>query len=239
MSPVSNNESNIHVLHHPHQKSYTLTRLPCWLYSWKSCMKPAVLQPSPHRHATDCTNQKCCVSRAVVVVDFSLLARILGECGWVFPDKLHVSSFPDTVIGSHTMPGQPHSQPTPTSLGQGSTCVCRCNLPPALLAEWLASFTCHCGDMGIEWTPIKSQHSKLTQEENILPPLLPGFELTAFQSWVRCSTNELSRTVTLQGFEDGHWIKKKEKKKKTKEFQSLIDSYCHRSDRMVSLFSYC
>ena len=35
-------------------------------------------------------------------------------------------------IGSHTMPGQRRSQPTPISLG---ICVFRCNLPPALLAE--------------------------------------------------------------------------------------------------------
>ena len=29
------------------------------------------------------------------------------------------------------------------------TCL-RCNLPPALLAEWLGSFTCYCGNMGVE-----------------------------------------------------------------------------------------
>ena len=29
----------------------------------------------------------------------------------------------------------------------------RCNLPPALLAEWPGSFTCHCGNAGVEWTP--------------------------------------------------------------------------------------
>ena len=93
----------------------------------------------------------------VVVMAFSLLARIRGECltihsppalffssfqvkislrtliplfrpgsvhsgsgSWddcdrVFPDELHVSSFPDR---SHTMPGQRHNQPTLTSLGQ-------------------------------------------------------------------------------------------------------------------------
>ena len=38
------------------------------------------------------------------------------DCGWMFPDKLPVSSF---QIGSHTMDGQRDSQPTPTSLGQG------------------------------------------------------------------------------------------------------------------------
>ena len=38
----------------------------------------------------------------------------------VFPDELLVSSF---LIGSHTMPGQRHSQPTLTSLGQGCMLV--------------------------------------------------------------------------------------------------------------------
>ena len=28
-------------------------------------------------------------------------------------------------------------------------CVFRCNLPPALLAEWPGSFTCHCGNTGV------------------------------------------------------------------------------------------
>ena len=28
-----------------------------------------------------------------------------------------------------------------------------CNLPPALLAEWPGSFTCHCGNTGVERTP--------------------------------------------------------------------------------------
>ena len=68
-------------------------------------------------------------------------------------------------------------------------CMCRCNLPvpPALLAEWPGSFTCHCGNTRVERTPNKSQHTKLTLEKKILPPLLPGFELATFQSWVRCS----------------------------------------------------
>ena len=62
--------------------------------------------------------------------------------------------------------------------------VFSCNLPPALFAEWPGSFTCHCGKMGVEWTLNKSQHTKLTLEKKILPPLLLGFEHVAFQSWV-------------------------------------------------------
>ena len=34
----------------------------------------------------------------------------------------------------------------------------------------------------MERTPNKSQHTKLTLEEKILPPLLLGFELAAFRS---------------------------------------------------------
>ena len=44
-------------------------------------------------------------------------------------------------------------------------CVLRCNLPPALLAEWPGSFTCHCGNTGVERTPNMSQHTKLTLEK--------------------------------------------------------------------------
>ena len=65
--------------------------------------------------------------------------------------------------------------------------VFRFDLPPALLAEWPGSFTCHCGNTGVERTLNKSQHTKLIQEKTILPPLLPGFELATFRSQVRRS----------------------------------------------------
>ena len=54
-----------------------------------------------------------------------------------------------------------------------------------LLAEWPGYFTCHCGNKGVERTRNKSQHTKLTREKTILPPLLPGFELATFRSRVR------------------------------------------------------
>ena len=37
---------------------------------------------------------------------------------------------------------KPHTQ---------DACVFSCNLPPALLAEWLGSFPCYCGNTGVEW----------------------------------------------------------------------------------------
>ena len=69
-------------------------------------------------------------------------------------------------IGSYTTPGQ-HSQPAPTSLGQ------RC----ILVGRMTGSLTCHRGRTGVERSPNKSQHRLLTLEKNILPPLLPDFEL--------------------------------------------------------------
>ena len=87
-------------------------------------------------------------------------------------------------IGSHTMPGQQHSQPTPTSLGQKCMCVFRCNLPPALLVKWPGSYMCHCVNTGVERTPNMSQRTKLTLEKKIQPLLLPGFKLATFWSQV-------------------------------------------------------
>ena len=66
----------------------------------------------------------------------------------------------------------------------------RCNLPSALLAEWSGYFTCHCGNTGVERTPNKSQHTKLTLKKKTLPPLLPGFELVTFRSRVRRSNQQ-------------------------------------------------
>ena len=55
------------------------------------------------------------------------------------------------------------------------------------------SFTCHGGNTGEERTPHKNQHTKLTLEKKILPPLLARFELATFRSRVRRFTNKLSR----------------------------------------------
>ena len=63
-------------------------------------------------------------------------------------------------------------------------CLFRCNLSPALLAEWPGSFTCHCGYTEVTRTPNKSLRTKLTLEKNILLPLLPGFKLATFWSQV-------------------------------------------------------
>ena len=72
------------------------------------------------------------------------------------------------LIDSHTLPGQRHSQPTLTSMGQ----------------------RCVRGNTGVERTPNKSQHTKLTLEKKILPPLQPGFELATFRLRVRRSNQQ-------------------------------------------------
>ena len=103
------------------------------------------------------------------------------DCGRIFPKELHLSPFPgplclDSGIAS------------PLRLRWvKDECAFNCKLPRALLAEWLVSFMYHCGNTGVERTANKKQHTKLTLEKKILPPLLPGFELATFWSWVRRS----------------------------------------------------
>ena len=81
-----------------------------------------------------------------------------------------------------------------------------CNLQPALLAEWLGSITCHCGNMDLEQTTNKSERRTLTLEKKILPPFLPGLELKTFQSQVPRSTNKLSwLKVELATFQSQVW----------------------------------
>ena len=49
---------------------------------------------------------------------------------------------------------------------------------------------CHCSNRGVEQTPNKSQHAKLTLEKKILLQLLLGFELTTFRSRVPRSNQQ-------------------------------------------------
>ena len=78
--------------------------------------------------------------------DQSTVAQQAEKTGPMFPDKLPVSGL---------------VSPLRLCCVNG-VCVFRCNLPPALLAEWLGSFTCHCGNSGVERTPNKSKHARLT-----------------------------------------------------------------------------
>ena len=58
---------------------------------------------------------------------------------------------------------------------------------------WNKSFMRNRINTGVERTPSKSQHTKLTLEKKILPPLLPGFKLKTFRLQVRCTTNKLAQ----------------------------------------------
>ena len=102
------------------------------------------------------------------------------DCDRVFPDELRVTLCPGRF---------PHYEGLDSDIVSPlrlrwvkAVCVFRCNLPHVLLAELSGSFTCHCGNTGVEQTPNESQHKKLTLEKKILPSLLPGFELASFRS---------------------------------------------------------
>ena len=51
---------------------------------------------------------------------------------------------------------------------------------------------------GLQRTPHKSQHTKLTLEKKILPPLLPRFELATFRSRVRRSNQQAIPVSTVK-----------------------------------------
>ena len=89
----------------------------------------------------------------------------------MFPDEWHVSSFPEEVP-SLCLDGGIVS-PRRLRWVKG-VCVFRCNLPPALLTEWPGSFTCHCGNTGVERTPNKNQHTKLTMQKKNSPAAPAG-----------------------------------------------------------------
>ena len=102
--------------------------------------------------------------------------------GWVSPIELHVSSFSW---------GFPHRAWTSSLQLRWvkSACVIRCNLPPAVLAEWLGSFTSHSENTGSERTSNKSQHRKFTLGKKILPLPPPRIEPATFRLWVRRCAN--------------------------------------------------
>ena len=88
------------------------------------------------------------------------------------------------------MLAQRHSQPIPTSLGQK---VYACLGVTCHLHFWQNDrgiLRATAVTRGVERTPNKSQHTKLTLGKKILPPLLPGFELATFRSRVRRSNQQ-------------------------------------------------
>ena len=55
-----------------------------------------------------------------------------------------------------------------------------CNEPAALLAVWLGTVMCCCGNTGVEQTLNRNLHGKFKLKKKILPPLLFRFELRTF-----------------------------------------------------------
>ena len=56
----------------------------------------------------------------------------------------------------------------------------------------------------VERTPNKSQHTKLTLEKKILPPLLPGFDLASFRSRVRRSNQQAISALAISLIRSRH-----------------------------------
>ena len=84
-------------------------------------------------------------------------------CDWVFPVVL---SWAHSVIHFYTWYCRIVRQ-VPSRWLKG-VCVFRSNLPHVVLEEWPGSFMCHYGQMGLERTPNKSQHTMLNLEKSIL-----------------------------------------------------------------------
>ena len=66
-------------------------------------------------------------------------------------------------------------------------CMFSCNLPPALLAEWLESFTCYYSNLGWNDDRNMSQHRKLTLENKML---LLGLKPATFRPQIQRSATD-------------------------------------------------
>ena len=123
------------------------------------------------------------------------------NCARMFRDKLHVSLFPDnsrTIFLNSSI-----VSPLRLCWVTGA-CVFRCNLPPTFLAEWPGSFTCRCGNTGVERRPNKSQHTKLTLEKKILPSLLLVIRT--------CNLSITSPTILPTSYPGSQWTNTKLKR---------------------------
>ena len=71
----------------------------------------------------------------------------------------------------------------------------RCDLPPVVWQNDWGLLHATVVTLGVEWTPTKSPHTKLTEEKKI-PPLLPRFKLH-FDHFVRHSNVSIMSPVLL------------------------------------------
>ena len=105
---------------------------------------------------------------------------------WLWPnlpwwDACELASLPIPCVDSIFSPLQVHWV-------RGILCVFRCNLPPALLAEWLWSFMCHCGNV---WDGMDTKESaqKVCSGEENSPITFARIQTETLGSWVWRSTN--------------------------------------------------
>ena len=99
------------------------------------------------------------------------------NCGQLFPDKLCVSRFPDRFAHyAWTTALSAHSDFVGSRVYAYLGITCYLNF-------WQSDRRLLCATVmtRVERTLNKNQHTKLTLEKNILPLLLPGFELTTFR----------------------------------------------------------
>ena len=131
----------------------------CFLLKWRL--------PHAHWFHSSYWDQSTVAQRAEMTVAKCSLTKCLSARFW---------------IGTQTLPWQRLSQPTPSSSGQGFMHV--------YLHFWQNDqglFTHHCANTGVERTPNKSHHTKLTLKKKILPPPLLGPKLTTLRSWAQRS----------------------------------------------------
>ena len=124
-------------------------------------------------HAHQCHSLGQDQSTVAQQTEMTVTKCSLTSCMWVH-----------FLMGSHTTPVQQHSQPTPSLLGQGYMHAClgvSCHLHFWQNDRGYLHATEVTQGWNGHWI---SQHTKSNLEKKILPPLLPGFELTTFQSRV-------------------------------------------------------
>ena len=83
-------------------------------------------------------------------------------------------------------------------------CKIICGAPTTLAVKGLMMMmmTCHCGNTEMKQTQNKSQHTKLTLEKKILPPLLPDSNSQPFDHESGALTNKLTvLRVTIRSHE--------------------------------------
>ena len=91
-----------------------------------------------------------------------------GSASWEDCDRMFLrnSVWARFLIGCYTMPEQRYSLPAPTSLDQGCMRVLGVTCHLRFWQNDRGSLKCLFGNTGLECTPNKSQHTKLTGEEN-------------------------------------------------------------------------